>query len=274
MSIASRRGRRAHWVWRWGAPAVVAGLVIGLWYMVSYRLLTPDTRFLVPPPDAVVRVGFLDPVNRAELLTGLLLSARVAMLGLTAAAVIGIGLAILMSQARWVEDSVFPYLVLLQATPILALVPLYGFWFGYGFFTRVLVCFLIALFPIVANTLFGLRSVAQDHHDLFTLHGAGRITRLWKLQLPSALPSIFTGLRIAAGLSVVGAIVGDFFFRQGEAGMGVLIDYYRARLQSEQLFAAVILASSFGLAVFLLIGTLARKVVGGWQETGRDSTPT
>jgi NitT/TauT family transport system permease protein len=274
MSAASRRGQGGRWGWRWGAPAVVAGVVIGLWYTVSYRLLTPDTRFLVPPPDAVVRVGFLDPFNRAELRDGLLLSARVAMLGLASAAVIGICLAILMSQARWLERSVFPYLVLLQATPILALVPLYGFWFGYGFPTRVLVCFLIALFPIVANTLFGLRSVDQDHHDLFTLHGAGRITRLWKLQLPSALPSIFTGLRISAGLSVIGAIVGDFFFRQGEAGMGVLIDLYRARLQSEQLFAAVILSASFGLAVFLLFGTLARQVVGGWHDSGRDTTST
>jgi NitT/TauT family transport system permease protein len=138
----------------------------------------------------------------------------------------------------------------------------------------VLVCFLIALFPIVANTLFGLRSVDQDHHDLFTLHGAGRLTRLWKLQLPAALPSIFTGLRIAAGLSVIGAIVGDFFFRQGEVGLGVLIDYYRARLQSEQLFAAVLLASSFGLAVFLLFGALARRVVGGWHESARDTAPS
>jgi NitT/TauT family transport system permease protein len=118
---------------------VVAALVIGLWYTVSDRLLTPDTRFLVPPPDAVLRIGFLDPFNRAELLDGLLLSARVAMLGLASAALIGICLAILMSQARWLERSVFPYLVLLQATPILALVPLYGFWFGYGFNTRVLV---------------------------------------------------------------------------------------------------------------------------------------
>jgi NitT/TauT family transport system permease protein len=274
MSTASRRGQVAHWGWRWGAPAVVAGLVIGLWYTVSYRLLTPDTRFLVPPPDAVVRVGFLDPVNRAELLDGLLLSARVAMLGLAAAAVVGICLAILMSQARWLERSVFPYLVLLQATPILAVVPLYGFWFGYGFNTRVLVCFLIALFPIVANTLFGLRSVDRDHHDLFTLHGASRRTRLWKLQLPSALPSMFTGLRISAGLAVIGAIVGDFFFRQGEVGMGVLIDYYRSRLQSEQLFAAVILSALFGLAVFLLFGALARRVVGGWHESGRDATPS
>jgi NitT/TauT family transport system permease protein len=104
------------------------------------------------------------------------------------------------------------------------------------------------------------------------LHGANRQTRLWKLQLPSALPSIFTGLRISAGLAVIGAIVGDFFFRQGEVGMGVLIDYYRSRLQSEQLFAAVILSALFGLAVFLLFGALARKVVGGWHESGRDIT--
>jgi NitT/TauT family transport system permease protein len=97
---------------------------------------------------------------------------------------------------------------------------------------------------------------------------------LWKLQLPAALPSIFTGLRISAGLAVIGAIVGDFFFRQGEAGMGVLIDYYRSRLQSEQLFAAVILSSLFGLAVFLLFGALARRVVGGWHESGRDTTST
>jgi NitT/TauT family transport system permease protein len=274
MSAAPRRRQRARRGWRWGAPAVVAALVVGVWYTVSYRLLTPDTRFLVPPPDAVVRVGFLDPFNRAELLDGLLLSARVAMLGLAAAAVVGIGLAILMSQARWVEHSVFPYLVLLQATPILAVVPLYGFWWGYGVNTRVLVVFLISLFPIVANTLFGLRSVDQDHHDLFTLHGAGRLTRLWKLQLPAALPSIFTGLRISAGLAVIGAIVGDFFFRQGEVGMGVLIDHYRARLQSEQLFAAVLLAASFGLAVFLAFGALARRVVGGWHESGQDATPS
>jgi NitT/TauT family transport system permease protein len=274
MNTTARRRHGAPWGWRWGAPAVVAALAIGLWYLVSYRLLSEDTRFLVPPPDAVLRIGFLDPFNRAELLDGLLLSARVAMLGLAAAAVIGIGLAILMSQTRWLESSVFPYLVLLQATPILAVVPLYGFWFGYGFNTRVLVVFLIALFPIVANTLFGLRSVDRDHHDLFTMYGASRRTRLWKLQLPAALPSIFTGLRISAGLAVIGAIVGDFFFRQGEAGMGVLIDYYRSRLQSEQLFAAVILSSLFGLAVFLLFGALARRVVGGWHESGRDTTPT
>jgi NitT/TauT family transport system permease protein len=262
------RSRLASW---WIPPLVVFGMVIGAWYGVSYLLLSPDRRFLVPPPDAVVRVGFLDPANRGELLDGLRLSAEVALLGLVIATVIGMLLAIAMSQARWLERSMHPYLVILQTIPILALVPLLGFWFDYDFGTRVLVCVLIALFPIVTNTLFGLRSVDEAHHDLFTLHGASRLTRLRKLQLPTALPSIFTGLRISAGLAVIGAIVGDFFFRQGQPGIGVLIDLYQASLQSEMLFAAVILSSLLGLTVFLIFGALARRVVGSWHESARDS---
>jgi NitT/TauT family transport system permease protein len=255
-------------------PAVVLLVVLAAWHLASTRLLSPERRFLLPPPSAVLKVGFGDPDNLAELLAGLRLSAEVAAVGLLLAAVTGIALAVLMSQARWVERSLYPYAVVLQTIPILALVPLFGFWFGFGFGSRVLVCVLIALFPIVANTLFGLRSVEGPHQDLFALHGAGRLTRLLKLQLPAALPAIFTGLRISAGLSVVGAIVGDFFFKQGEPGIGVLIDLYRQRLQSEQLFAGVLLSSLFGLVVFWLFGSLAQRVVGGWHESGRDPART
>ncbi|MQY10277.1 Riboflavin transport system permease protein RibX [Streptomyces sp. RB5] len=265
--LLTARGRRAA---RWLPPLAVLVCAVGVWYAVSLLVLDPDRRFLFPPPHAVVRVGFLDGDNRAELLEGLRRSAEVASLGLAVAVGAGVLLAVAMSQARWVERSLFPYLVVLQTTPVLALVPLFGFWFGFGFGTRVLVCALIALFPVVAGTLFGLRSVAAAQHDLFTLHGAGRVVRLWKLQLPAALPSVFTGLRISAGLSVVGAIVSDFFFRQGEPGIGVLIDRYQSRLQSEQLLAAVILSSLFGLAVFWFFGALARRVVGGWHESARE----
>ena len=109
----------------------------------------------------------------------------------------------------------------------------------------------------------------QAHHDLFTLHGAGRWTRLCKLQLPSALPSIFTGLRIAAGLAVIGAIVADFFFRQGDPGIGILIDRYRPRLQSEQMFGAVILSSLLGIVVFWFFGFLAHGSWGLARVRGR-----
>jgi NitT/TauT family transport system permease protein len=258
---------RGRWLRFWGPPLAVLVAMLGVWYGVSYLLLDPDRRFLVPPPHEVVRVGFLDPYNLEELLDALWLSTRVAVIGLAVAIAIGAALAVAMSQARWVERSVYPYAVITQTVPILACVPVFGFWFGFGFFSRVLVCVIIALFPIIANTLFGLQSVQREHHDLFTLHGAGRLTRLWKLQLPAALPSVFTGLRIAAGLAVIGAIVGDFFFKQGDPGIGILIDRYQSRLQSEQMVAAIILSSLLGIVVFWLFGFLARRVVGSWHES-------
>jgi NitT/TauT family transport system permease protein len=250
-------------------PAVVLVAALGLWYLASYVLLSPDRRFLLPPPHAVLRVGFLDRDNLTELLAALGRSAEVALLGLAIATALGVGLAVLMSQARWLERSLYPYAVVLQTIPILALVPLLGFWFGFGFGSRVLVCVLVAIFPIIANTLFGLRSTERHLTDLFTLHRAGRLTRLARLQLPAALPAILTGLRVSAGLSVIGAIVGDFFFKQGDPGIGILIDLYRQRLQSEQLFAAVLLSSSLGVVVFWTFGLLTRWLVGTWHVSER-----
>jgi NitT/TauT family transport system permease protein len=259
--------RRQRWRSLWGPPLVVLLAVIGLWYGVSYLLLDADRRFLLPPPHAVVQVAFLDPASLAELTAALWLSTRVAFLGLAIATAVGVALAVAMSQARWVERSLYPYAVLTQTIPVLAMVPLFGLWFGYSFPSRTLVVVIFAVFPIIANTLFGLRSVQQEHHDLFTLHGAGRFTRLRKLQFPAALPAIFTGLRIAAGLAVIGAIVGDFFFRQGEPGIGILIDRYQSRLQSEQMVAAILLSSLLGIVVFWCFGLLAQRVVGSWHES-------
>ena len=263
-ATGSGRGR---WLAFWGPPAAVLVAVVGLWYAVSYLLLDPQRRFLVPPPHEVIRVSFFDPFNLRELLGALWLSTRIAFIGLAIAIVIGMAMAMAMSRAKWVERSLYPYAVLTQTIPILAMVPLFGFWFGFGNFSRVLVVVLFCIFPVVANTLFGLQSVQQEHHDLFTLHGASRLTRLWKLQLPAALPSIFTGLRIAAGLAVIGAIVGDTFFKQGEPGIGILIDRYQSRLQSEQMVGAIILSSLLGIVVFWLFGFVARRAVGGWHES-------
>ena len=248
-------------------PFLLFVAVIGLWYLISYQVLDPDRRFLLPPPHAVVEVAFLDTGNVEALLRALALTAGVAMAGLGIAIVLGIGLGVLMSQARWVERAVYPWAVVLQTIPILALVPLIGFWFDFGLLSRILVCVLIAVFPIISTTLFGLRGVDRGDHDLFTLYGATRRARLAKLQWPAALPAIFAGLRISSGLAVIGAIVGDFFFKQGQPGIGVLMEVYRQGLRSEQLFGAVILSSLLGLVVFWFFGWLARRVVGSWHET-------
>ena len=268
--IRASRPRRARGLGYWAPPFLLFLAFLGVWYLISYVVLDGDRRFLLPPPHSVVRVAFLDTYSVTELLRGLGLTAQVALLGLLLAIGIGITVAVLMSQARWIERSLYPYAVILQTLPILAMVPLIAFWFGYGFNARVLVCVLIALFPIINNTLFGLRSVDQGQCDLFALHRTGRIIRLWKLQLPAALPAIFAGFRISAGLAVIGAIVGDFFFKQGDPGIGVLIDLYRSRLQSEQLIGAVILSSALGIVVFWFFSFLTKRVVGGWHESALD----
>lgn len=265
--------RRVLWARRLRArllpPLAVLAVVVAAWYAGSYALIDPSRQFLLPPPHEVVRVALLDRANLLELLQALSLSAQVAVIGLGGAVLIGVVLAVLMSQARWVERSLYPYAVILQTVPVLALVPLFGFWFGFGFGSRVLVCILIAIFPIIANTLFGLRSVDRGQRDLFALSGASRLTVLRKLELPAALPAIFTGLRIAAGASVIGAIVGDFFFQQGQAGIGQLISIYPRRLQSEMLFGAVLLSSLFGLVVFWIFSAISRQVTA-WHESVLD----
>lgn len=249
------------------APLGSLGAALGVWYAVSYLLLSPARRFLVPPPQQVLTVSFLDRTHLQPMLQALWLTAQVALVGLLIASVLGVTAAVLMSRARWLERSLYPYAVILQTVPILAIVPLIGLWFGFGFTSRVVVCVLIALFPMIANTLFGIQSVDRAHHDLFTLQRAGRWARLRKLELPAALPSIFTGLRTSSGLSVIGAIVGDMFFKQGEPGIGTLLDVYRSRLQSEDLFAAIILASLFGVMVFALFTLVARLAVGSWHAS-------
>src|SRR5690606_3424403 len=181
--------------------------------------------------------------------------------------VLGMAVAVIMSQAKVAERAIFPYMVTLQAIPILALVPVIGFWFGYGQKSRVLVCVIISIFPIIVNTLFGLQSAERGMHDLFTLHHASRITRLRKLMFPAALPAIFAGLRISAGLSVIGAVVGDFFFGQGEAGLGQLLKRYAVQLDGEELLAATIMTAVLGVLVFWTFGWLQNRVVGKWYES-------
>jgi NitT/TauT family transport system permease protein len=247
-------------------PVLLGAIFIGLWYFVSYVVLDSSRRFLLRPPHQVFMEGFADGGNFSEILGGLWSSAVVAFIGLTLAIIIGMSLAILMSQSKLIERAVFPYAVTLQAIPILAIVPLIGFWFGFGISARVIVCVIIALFPIIVNTLFGLLSAPAGLHDLLTLQRVDRMTRLRKLMFPAALPAIFAGLRISAGLSVIGAIVGDYFFGRGDPGIGQLLLRYANRLEGEQLLAAIIMSSFLGVAVFQLFGWIQQLAIGKWHE--------
>lgn len=241
----------------------LAGFV-ALWYAVTYLALPAKQRFLLPPPHEVYGGAFSNPQLMGPMMEALARSFAVALVGLAIAVVLGISYAVVMSQWAWAEKVLYPYAVILQTIPILALVPLIGIWLGYSFLARVAVCVIIALFPMVANTLFGLQSASAAAHDLFTLNKATRWQRLMKLQFPAAVPSIFTGLRNAAGLSVIGAIVGDYFFQQGSPGIGGLLRVYTQRLQMEALLTSVTLTALFGVVIFTIFAVLDRAVVGRW----------
>ena len=265
---ARRPGGRA--LKTYGPPLAVFAAIVVAWYVLAGYLQSIGRPTVLPSPTRIVVESFFPtdggaPIT-AELLRALGLSVTVALIGLGISIGIGIGWAVLMLQARWIERSLFPYAVILQCVPILALVPLIGTSLGYSFESRVLVCVLISLFPMVSNTLFGLQSVDKSQRELFQLQGASRWTVLTKLQFPNALPTIFAGLRISAGLSVVGAIVGDFFFRRGQPGLGILINNYASRVQTPELFASILTAALLGVVIFLLFGWLTKLAVGRWYE--------
>lgn len=264
---AGRRASRARWLaWRVLPPLLVLAIAIGIWEFVCYVLLDPSRRFLLPPLQTVINQSFFVSANLTTLLQAFWTTAYLAMFGLLIAIALGVTIAVVMNQSRFLENSLYPYLILFQTVPILALVPLIGFWFGFSTMPRIVVCVIIALFPIIANTSFGLQSATEAQHDLFRLHHAGHLRTLSKLWLPASLPAMFAGFRISAGLSVVGEIVGGFFFQKGPSDLGILINTSVDQLNTPLLFGAVIACAVLGVLVFWLFTGLGRVVYGRWKE--------
>jgi NitT/TauT family transport system permease protein len=253
-------------------PIGVFGLVMAIWYG-GRLLMEPFKRFVLPPFHEIFTKGFAGTNSKGEyvifkdVMGATWLDIKVAVIGLTIAIILGVSTAVVMSLAKWLEISFWPYLVALQAIPILTVAPLIGVVLGYSTAPRVFVTVVITIFPIISNTLFGLTNVDKGFHDLFTLHGANRVTRLLRLQLPTASPAIFAGFRISAGLAVIGAIVGDVFFRQGEAGLGLQVDVYTSRLNGAATWACILMAALLGLAFFGFFGWLESRVVGRWHNS-------
>lgn len=268
-------GKRA---FQWST--VIGPVVVFCFFIVVWEYMHRDglRRFfdknpkLLPSPATVVDEAFLTAFYRNRLIDGLGWTAYAAFIGLAISIGVGMLLAVLMARALWVERSIYPYLVALQATPVLAIVPIIYIIFGGGMASRIYVCVMISIFPIVTNTLFGLTSVDSTQHDLFTLRGASRFTRLRKLQFPAAMPNIFTGFRISAGLAVIGAIVGEQFFRQGEKpGIGIVMDDFRIKGRYPSMYGGLVVASLLGIAVFFAFSILGKLVVGHWHESQQRS---
>lgn len=245
--------------------AVVALVVIGAWAILAATIYRGKAYLLPGPHDvAAAMVENVDVIVAATLVT-----LKEAFFGYAASIVIGISVAAVLSQSRLLERSIYPYAVLLQTVPVVAVAPLIVLWFGYNDQAVIVISLIISLFPIINNTLLGLRSTSRNLVELFAMHRTSRIVTFLKLRFPGALPSIIAGLRISAGLSVIGAIVGEFIIGSGnsQGGLGVQIIFAQGRMYTALLFAEVISATVLGFLFFSLVSALGTALLRHWHES-------
>jgi NitT/TauT family transport system permease protein len=244
-------------------PVIVLALVLGLWELaVRVEGIPP---YVLPAPS---RIGETLVTDWTLLWQSLLVTLLTTFEGFLLAAAGGVGLAVLFNQSRLVEYSLYPYAVILQVTPIVAVAPLLLIYLPQSL--AVLACaWIVAFFPVLANTTLGLNSVDRNLADLFSLYGASRGQVLWRLKLPSALPYMLGGLRIAGGLSLIGAVVAEI--AAGSAGAGSGLAYRIAesgyRLNIPRMFAALILLSLAGIVIFYLLSLINHLALRRWHES-------
>ena len=244
-----------------GPPLVLFLLVLLAWQGATQGLRVPA--YLVPSPAQVAGVAW---ENRAALGGAMLLTGAAALGGFAASLAAGFLAALAFSQSALVRRSCYPYAIFLQTVPIVAVAPLIVTWFGFGFRSVVLVSAIIGLFPIVTNGTTGLLAVDPRLLELFQLYRAPRLQVLWKLRLPHAIPYLITGARTSSGLSVIGAIVGEFFvgFSGSTHGLGYLILLTSGQLKTDYLFASVLACTTLGLVVFGVVNAAAWAVLRRW----------
>jgi NitT/TauT family transport system permease protein len=252
--------------WRFIAPAAVGLLFLGLWETVVRANAIPP--YILPAPSAVALSLWTDGPS---LLSSLLVTLRITLAALAAAALIGGAIALLFSRSRLLELSLFPYAVILQVTPIVAIAPLIIIWVREPFLALLVCAWIVAFFPIVSNTTVGLNSADRNLLDLFRLYGASPGQILRYLRMPTALPYFLAGLRISGGLALIGAVVAEFVAGTGGAETGLAFRILEAgyRLAIPRLFAALFLLSLTGIVIYLLLDLLSRRLLRRWHESAR-----
>jgi NitT/TauT family transport system permease protein len=246
-------------------PPVLTFLAANAAWEAAVRALAVPA-YLLPPPSAIAAALVK---HGGTLARGAWITGQAALAGFALAAALGVALAVVIASARWVERAVYPFTVFLQTVPLVAIAPLLVVWFGFGTRPVAIAAFVVSVFPVIVNTVTGLRSTDPALLDLFRLAGASPAARLLKLRLPFALPNIFAGLKVAAGLAVIGAVVGEFVasYAGNDAGIGMLVLTYSRESHTDRLFAAVGLASLLGLALFALVSLAAWLSLRRWHPS-------
>lgn len=260
----------AVWIKKFTSADVVAPVGVGILVIVVWEVLVQVMQippYLLPGPFLVFQTLISD---WHELFPSLLITLQITLVAFMAAVVSGLLIAILFTQSKWIERSFFPYAVILQTTPIVAIAPLIIIWLKNNTFAALVVCaWLVALFPIISNTTLGLNSVDHNLSNVFQLYQASRWQTLLYLRLPSALPYFLGGLRISGGLALIGAVVAEFVAGTGGARSGIAYQILMAsyNLQISRMFAALLMTTSLGIIIFVVLTMLSDFLLRNWHES-------
>jgi NitT/TauT family transport system permease protein len=262
----ARRARmgRIERVARWLLPVIVLALGVWLWDRVVVWNEIPH--YILPGPGLVLQTLVEDwPI----LFDALLVTLQITLMALAVAVIGGVGLAVLFTQSKWAEMSFYPYAVILQVTPVVSIAPLIFIYVDNRTVGLLLCAWIVAFFPILANTTLGLKSADHNLTDLMKIYRASRWQRLRFLQLPSALPYFLGGLRIAGGLSLIGAIVAEYVAGTGGIGSGLAFRILEAgyRLNIPRMFAALLLIAAMGVVIFAGLSFLSHMLLRKWHES-------
>ena len=244
-------------------PALAAALALVAWHLLAILVAQP---VLLPSPgDVIQAMGS----HRAELSLAVGQTAMASIGGLALAGVFGVGGAVAFQRSRWVEAALYPYALLVQTLPIVAIAPLLVVWLGYGMPVALVAGAIAAFFPILTSTNLGLANASAERVELLRLYGASWWQELTLLRLPGALPQVFGGLRSAGGLAVIGAIVGEFVGSNGQPpSLGFLVLRSARAADTGLSFAAIGCAALLALAIFGVLRLLQWRVIGAWAARG------
>ena len=248
----------------WLPPLLPLMLCLGAAEIAVRMAWVPS--YLIPAPSEVLQSLFDD---RAELAQAAWATLSSALAGLLLSFVAGTFVAIALSSSDLARRAFYPYAVFFQTVPIISIAPLLVIWFGFGQPTVIASAAIVSVFPIIASTLLGLKSTEPSLLDLFKLYTASKRQTLWMLKIPFALPQIFSGLRIASGLAVVGAIVGEFI---GGGGLGSVVDGARTQQRIDRVFAAVLISSLLGVVLVGAVNFISALSLGSWHSSERKSS--
>jgi NitT/TauT family transport system permease protein len=246
------------------APIVIGVLALGLWeFLVRWKEIPP---YVLPGP---LLIGQTLIADWGTLSGSLWITLRITFMALAAAVIVGVALAVLFTQSKWLEMSLLPYAVILQVTPIVAIAPLIIIWAGDINLSLLICAWIVAFFPILSNTILGLNSADHNLINLFQLYGATRWQTLRHLKLPAALPYFLAGLKISGGLALIGAVVAEFVAGTGGSSSGLAYRILEAgyQLKIPRVFAALIMISLSGIAIFLATSWISHLLLRRWHES-------